>query len=154
MSLEKLSPDCLTLVFEYITVTEIQELAITSKVLRSLCLVACYKKPVAMPLSKVNYPEILLKITTLIQINETIVRTGTDWLTHVLRHFGNIKTIDIVTKGLSRQTIQAILKICEASTTVRLITVHNTEIMKWINSTRQKQKCVSIRPRYVSRDLY
>lgn len=131
MSLEKLSPDCLTLMFQYIDIITIQELAITSKVLRSVCLAAQYDEPVFMPKSKVKLPEILLEITTVIRVDETIERTETDWLSQVLRHFNRVKVIDVAVKNLSRTVIRDILNICKASKAARIVIVSNVEVMKW-----------------------
>ncbi|KAI9259744.1 hypothetical protein EDC94DRAFT_151896 [Helicostylum pulchrum] len=99
-------------------------------------------------MSKIEFPEILIKIATTIRVNKDIERTGTDWLECVLRHFGKTKKIDIVTKDLSRTSVKAILSTCEASETVKTIVINNYDVMRW-SIYGKAFKTISIRPRWL-----
>ncbi|GAA5804884.1 hypothetical protein HPULCUR_010393 [Helicostylum pulchrum] len=80
MSFEKLSADCITLILQHLDLKTIQQLAISSKALHSWCLVAHLNYITTLPQSKVEFPEIVLKLTTTLRINEVIEITGADWL--------------------------------------------------------------------------
>ncbi|KAI9259740.1 hypothetical protein EDC94DRAFT_660450 [Helicostylum pulchrum] len=148
MSFEKLSADCITLILQRLDLKTIQQLAISSKALRSWCLVAHLNYITILPKSKFEFPEIMLKLTTTLRINEGIEITGADWLACVLRHFSKVKTVDIVVKGLSRRYIKAILKTCEAFETVTTVVVDNDELIKW-TSYGKTLRTVLIKPRQV-----
>lgn len=149
MSIESLSADCFTLVLKHLEINVIQELAVTSKTLRCLCLASRVDHSIELPMSKIEFPEILIKIASTVRVSETIERTGTDWLPRVLNHFRRIEKVEIGTKDLSRTSVKLILSICEASETVKTIVIDNYDVMRW-SIYGKAFKTISIRPRWVS----
>ena len=150
MSLEKLPTNCISLVINYLPPISIQELAVTTKNIRSKCLQSSFNQPVTMPVSKTECPEILIKIATTIMVTETIEKTGSDWLLMVLTHFERVRTVKIMLKGLSRKKVHDIWEIVNKVRTVENLVVPNTELRKWSKANQKKQPRINLRPLYVS----
>ncbi|KAG1142664.1 hypothetical protein G6F37_005198 [Rhizopus arrhizus] len=99
-----------------------------------------------MPVPKTKCPEILIKIATTIVVDENLEKTGSDWLLMVLTHFKRVRTVRIISKGLSRSKVQAIWKIINEVRTVENLVVPNTELRKWSKANQTKQPRINLRP--------
>lgn len=150
MSLQSLPADCVLLVISYLSQTEIQELALTTKCIRSKCLISSYARPLTMLLSKTMYPEIILKIATTLEVTEIIEKTGSNWLKSVLKHFNRIHTIQVTVKRLNRHMIKAIWNDIKENDSIKTLKVPNNELRSWCKTIQNKSSNIKIRPLYVS----
>ncbi|KAI8887000.1 hypothetical protein K501DRAFT_269379 [Backusella circina FSU 941] len=77
-----------------LTIHDLQTLSNCSKHFKKLILRMSYPHPVLFPLTKQIYPEIQLKLTKTLIINQ--MPYSYEWISQVLHHFKNVNTLEIV----------------------------------------------------------
>lgn len=105
--LSKLSLERLIRILNFLTIDDLQQVALAARYLRSSVLELNWTHPTLFPLNQENYPEILLKLAKTLLLNETMFNHT--WLKKVLDHFTNVDTLEI-TVHLSRPTVSLLCR--------------------------------------------
>lgn len=154
MTLDRLPADCLLRILDCLEVPSIQELALTTKEIRRICMLNSYKHPITLPLKKTLYPEIILKTATTIEVTDAILKTGSNWLADVLNYFKRVRIIKVTARRLMRSIMKSIWDIIEESNTIKTLIVPNNELRLWCRIVQKKQSTIEIRPLCVRRQNY
>jgi hypothetical protein len=127
-----------------LTIDDLQALSNSCKHFQKLMLRMPYPHPVLFPLAKQIYPEIQLKLTKTLIINQ--MPYSYEWIDQVLRHFKSAKTLEMATQVKGYARIVKLLRSANNANVSRIL-VDKKCVERWKNITENlKLSHLDIRP--------